>query len=313
MEWSSTNRLLESEKPLPQPQPRAQVIALDPRSDERERGGREQLRLLQLSDRLSRHLEVDQIIAAFMAEIANRIEYHGYRFSSPDADARIEHGITDGTRASYRLKLQNRYLGELTLFKTGSFTGPELRELENWLCCLIYPLKNALLYQIALKSAYRDPITGLNNRTSMEKYLPREVDLARRHQQPMALLVMDLDGFKQINDRAGHDTGDRVLRETARVISQAVRNTDLVYRYGGDEFVGALAQTDIHGAVDVCERIRGSIEALDLESAGLAARVQVSIGITLVRHNDDFLSAFKRADKALYQAKLNGKNQIIIC
>ncbi len=311
MEMPSTNRLPEREKPLPQP--RAQVIALDPRLEDRERGGRKYVRMLQLSDLLSRHLEVEQIVDAFMTEIAGNIDYHGYRFACRDVDSRIERGITDGTRASYRLKLQNRYLGELTLFKAGSFASRELCELEDLLCCLIYPLKNALLYQIALKSAYRDPITGLNNRTSMEKYLPREIDLARRHQQPMALLVMDLDGFKQINDRAGHDTGDRVLRETARVISGAVRNTDLVYRYGGDEFVGALAQTDIHGAVDVSERIRSSIEAIDLEAAGVAEQVRVSIGITLVRPNDDFLSAFKRADKALYQAKLNGKNQIIIC
>ena len=311
MEMSSTNRLLESEKPLPQP--RAQVIALDPRLEDRERGGRRYVRMLQLSDLLSRHLEVDQIVDAFMTEIAGRIDYHGYRFACRDVESRIERGITDGTSASYRLKLQNRFLGELTLFRSGSFASRDLCELEDLLCCLIYPLKNALLYQIALKSAYRDPITGLNNRTSMEKYLPREIDLARRHQQPMALLVMDLDGFKQINDRSGHDTGDRVLRETARLISGAVRNTDLVYRYGGDEFVGALAQTDIHGAVDVSERIRSSIEALDLEAAGVAERLSVSIGITLVRSNDDFLSAFKRADKALYQAKLNGKNQIIIC
>ena len=311
MEMSSTSRLLASEKPLPQP--RAQVIALDPRFEDRERRGRKYVRLLQLSDLLSRHLEVEQIVAAFMTEIAGSVEHHGYEFVCRDVDARVEHGITDGTRASYRLKLQNRFLGELTLFRAGRFASSELCELEELLCCLIYPLKNALLYRIALKSAYRDPITGLNNRTSMEKYLPREIDLARRHQQPMALLVMDLDGFKQINDQAGHDTGDRVLREAARVISRAVRNTDLVYRYGGDEFVGALAQTDIHGAVDVSERIRSSIEALDLEPTGAAARIRVSIGITLVRHNDDFLSAFKRADKALYQAKLNGKNQIIIC
>ena len=169
------------------------------------------------------------------------------------------------------------------------------------------------MYQIALKSAYRDPLTGLNNRMAMEKNLPREIDLAKRHSQSMALLMMDLDGFKQINDGCGHDVGDQVLRDVAQVISQVVRNTDLVYRYGGDEFVGGLAQTDIHGAIDVSERIRSSIDELELDGCGADDRVQISIGITLVRHGDSFLSAFKRADKALYQAKINGKNQIIIC
>ena len=94
--------------------------------------------------------------------------------------------------------------------------------------------------------------------------------------------------------------------------SEDLRDDD-IYRYGGDEIVGGLAQTDIHGAIDVSERIRSSIDELDLQDCGAVGRVQVSIGITLVRKSDSFLSTFKRADKALYQAKINGKNQIIIC
>jgi len=308
---SQTTQLVNSEKPIPQVP--AQVIALDPRSVEKKQGNRKHLRILQLSDLLSRHLDIAQIIEVFMAEIADDVNYCGYRFRCGDINATVENGVIEGFNANYRLKIQNRILGELTLFKLSSFNGGELCELEDSLCSLIYPIKNALMYQIALKSAYRDPLTGLNNRLAMEKNLPREIDLAKRHSQSMALLVMDLDGFKEINDGFGHDVGDQVLREVAEVISQVVRNTDLVYRYGGDEFVGGLAQTDIHGAIDVCERIRSSIDNLDLSAFGVNGQVQVSIGITLVRQGDNFLSTFKRADKALYQAKLNGKNQIIIC
>ena len=308
---AQTTQLVNSEKSVLQIP--AQVIALDPRPDEKSQNSKKYLRILQLSDLLSRHLEIPQIIEAFMAEIAIDVEHYGYRFRCDDVDTCIEHGIIEGFNANYRLKVQNHLLGELTLFKRSRFNSQELCQLEDLLCSLIYPVKNALMYQIALQSAYRDPLTGLNNRTSMEKNLPREIDLAKRHSQSMAILVMDLDGFKQINDTCGHDVGDEVLREVAQVISQVVRNTDLVYRYGGDEFVGGLAQTDIHGAIDVSERIRSSIDELDLMACGASSRIQVSIGITLVRHSDSFLSAFKRADKALYQAKLNGKNQIIIC
>lgn len=291
----------------------AQVIALDPRPVEKSRNSKKQIRILQISDLLSRHLEVPQIIDAFMAEIAGEVDYCGYVFNCDDTETLIEQGLRAGFTASYRLKIQNQLLGEITLYKRSSFDSRELHQLEDLLCALIYPIKNALMYQVALKSAYRDPLTGLNNRTAMEKNLPREIELAKRHRQSMAILVMDLDGFKQINDSCGHNVGDQVLREVARVISQVVRNTDLVFRYGGDEFVGGLAQTDIHGAVDVCERIRTSIDELDLVECGVSRRIQISIGITLVRHSDNFWSAFKRADKALYQAKLNGKNQIIIC
>ena len=291
----------------------AQVISLDPRPETPSGDSNKYVRILQLSDLLSRHLEILHIVEAFMAEICGDIDYCGYEFTCDDADLAIRHGDTIGYSANYRLKIQNRLLGELTLFKRRNFTNRELCELEDLMCSLLYPIKNAMMYQIALKSAYRDPLTGLNNRTAMEKFLPREIDLAKRHRQSMALLVMDLDGFKLINDSCGHDVGDQVLRAVGQVISNVVRNTDLVYRYGGDEFVGGLAQTDIQGAVDVSERIRNSVDALDLGDCGAHRSVQVSIGITLVRSSDDFLTAFKRADKALYQAKCNGKNQIIIC
>ncbi len=308
---SQTTQLVDSEKTIPQIP--AQVIALDPRSGGRARGREKHLRILQMSDLLARHLDIAPIVEAFMAEIAGDVAFCGYRFRAADVNVTVEHGVIEGYNANYRLKLQKRLLGELTLYKRGSFNSRELCELEDLLCALIYPVKNALMYQIALKSAYRDPLTGLNNRMAMEINLPREIDLAKRHSQSMALLVMDLDGFKQINDGYGHDIGDQVLREVAAVISKVLRNTDLVFRYGGDEFVAGLAQTDVHGAIDVCERIRSSIESLDLGSLGVNGGVHVSIGITLVRKGDKFQVAFKRADKALYQAKLNGKNQIIIC
>ncbi len=291
----------------------AQVVSLDPRPDTPPGDGNKYVRILQLSDLLSRHLEIRQIVEAFMREISGDIDYCGYEFACDDADLAIRFGDTIGHSANYRLKIQNRLLGELTLYKRSNFTGSELCELEDLMCALLYPIKHATMYRIALKSAYRDPLTGLNNRTAMEKFLPREIDLAKRHRQSMALLVMDLDGFKQINDGCGHDVGDQVLREVGQVISNVVRNTDLVYRYGGDEFVGGLAQTDIQGAVDVSERIRNTVDTLDLGDCGAHRGIQISIGITLVRSSDDFLSAFKRADKALYQAKCNGKNQIIIC
>ena len=247
-----------------------------------------------------------------MTEISSEVSHCGYRFNCEEIDASLERGKVEGHSANYRLKLQNWLLGELTLFKRSSFTSLELCELEDLLCALIYPIRNALRYQIALTSAYRDPLTGLNNRALMEKNLQREIDLAKRHSQSMTLLVMDLDGFKNINDNCGHDVGDKVLREVARVISHSLRSTDLVYRYGGDEFVAGLPHTDIPGAINVSDRIRRSIEKLDLAACGSTEKVQISIGITEVEHNDNFVCTFKRADNALYQAKLNGRNQLSI-
>jgi len=291
---------------------KAQVIALDPRVLDQATNNEKHLRILRLSDLLSRNLEIEQIVDVFASEIQSDFPHSGYEYQCEDIDLSVSKGETRAHNANYRLRIQNRQLGDITFYRDTGFSSYELCSLEDLLCALIYPVKNALMYQIALKSAYSDPLTGLSNRAAMEKLLPREIELANRHAHSMALLVMDLDGFKQINDRCGHDSGDQVLRDVGQVLKAAVRNTDLLYRYGGDEFVGGLAQTDINGALEVSERIRRGVETLSVSDTEQQRNIEMSIGITMLRPDDSFSNAFKRADKALYQAKQGGKNRIII-
>ena len=291
---------------------RAQIIELDAKRSEATKSSKKQIKVLKLSDLLSRNLQLDQIIAEFAHEIESEIPHEGYRFECKELDTVITEGKNHGCNANYRLTYQGKQLGEITLYRLIRFNKDELHAFENLLCALIFPVKNALMYQTALQSAYCDPLTGLSNRTSMEKSLPREIDLANRHEQPMALMVMDLDGFKQINDSCGHDAGDQVLRRVGKVMTDAMRNTDLLYRYGGDEFVGGLPQTDISGAMDVSERIRSGVERLDLSDNNISSQVYISLGLTMVRPEDSYRYAFKRADRALYNAKQSGRNRIVI-
>lgn len=289
----------------------AQVIALDPLVEDRPPSDEKHFRVLQLSDLLSRNLEFEQIIENFVHEIKAEIPHSGYYFKSSDTSQEVSSGKTVGCSANYRLRIQDHQLGEISLFRETVFNSNELCRLEELLCALIYPVRNASMYHIALQSAYRDPLTGLSNRAAMEKLLPREIELANRHNRPMAVLVMDLDGFKQINDRYGHDIGDQVLRDVGQVLQSAVRNTDLLYRFGGDEFVAGLAQTDMKGALEVSERIRRGIEERTIPGQEVSSKIEASIGITMLKTDDNFLNAFKRADNALYQAKQGGKNRIM--
>ena len=291
---------------------KAPVIALDPLVRDQPSSDDKHLRILQLSDLLSRNLEIENIIQSFIHEIKKEIPHSGFYFKSSDTDLEVSSAKTVGCCASYRLRIQDHQLGEISLFRETVFNSNELCRLEELLCALIYPVKNASMYHIALQSAYRDPLTGLNNRAAMEKLFPREIELANRHARPMAVLVMDLDGFKQINDRYGHDIGDQVLRDVGQVLQSAVRNTDLIYRYGGDEFVGGLAQTDMKGAVEVSERIRRGVETLTIPGREISSKIEASIGITMLKAIDSFKHAFKRADNALYQAKQSGKNCIMV-
>jgi diguanylate cyclase (GGDEF)-like protein len=163
----------------------------------------------------------------------------------------------------------------------------------------------------AIEQARTDPLTALFNRTQLFVTLEQEVSRTRRSDRGFCLLMIDLDGLKAINDSGGHMRGDEVLRALGAVIRASIRTVDSAYRYGGDEFVVLLPETDIVGAFVVAEKIRGGAEEVGLAMSGPEPVTSVSIG--LVSHPEDGLSAeelMAAADRAMYQAKRLGKNQI---
>ena len=287
-----------------------QIVALDPRPDEKIESSRTYLRNLELVASLGVHLEALPIVEGFVGHVQAEMPVSGFHYHSESIGLTASQGEPTGFMATYRLSDHGNDLGEITLYQEIRFSSINLCELEDMLCALIAPLRNAHKYELALKSAYRDPLTGLGNRNGLEAMMPRDIELARRHNDSMAVMVMDLDGLKAVNDTQGHDVGDQVIRAAGEVIRSAMRTTDMVYRYGGDEFVGALVKTDINGASDVCERIRQGVAKLGV-SNGINAQVYMSIGLTMLNQTDDFISVFKRADSALYDAKKNGRNQIV--
>ncbi len=166
----------------------------------------------------------------------------------------------------------------------------------------------------AIDLSRTDPLTGLFNRSQLFATLEQEVSRTRRSDRGFCVLMIDLDGLKAINDTGGHLRGDEVLRATGQVIHRSTRTVDSAYRFGGDEFVVLLPETDIVGAFVVAEKIRLGAEELDLTiGGGGLSEPQVSVSIGLVSHPEDGLSAeelMAAADRAMYQAKSLGKNQI---
>lgn len=209
----------------------------------------------------------------------------------------------------YRLAVENEHLGDLYCTRRKMFKAAELSILESLLCDLVYPLRNALLYQAALQAAMRDPLTGIANRQALQKSLQDELNLQHRCQTPLSLLIMDIDFFKQINDAYGHDAGDQVLKAVAQQLSNIMRNSDLLFRYGGEEFVALLRNTPSSGALLLAERARQAIAQLACQYAEHTLKVTISIGCTSLLTNDTAIELFKRADKALYLAKNAGRNR----
>ncbi len=289
-----------------------QVIALDSRKPEQVVSDKQYLKILQLSDLLSRHLNLEDILKVFSHEIQPLIPHDSYRYTSEQVAEPIRKGKIGRHSLQYRLTIQQMDLGELTLYRSEPFGSNEVCQFEDLLCSLVYPLRNGLLYHTAITSAFSDPLTNINNRAAMEKLLPREIRLAKRHDHRLALMILDLDGFKRINDNHGHDVGDRVLIRVAELIRSCLRDTDMLFRYGGDEFVASLPHTDLQGGIDVAHRILDQVLGLDLESFGIEGSLGMSVGLTMLQAGDDFQRFFKRADEALFRAKRSGKHRVVV-
>lgn len=153
-----------------------------------------------------------------------------------------------------------------------------------------------------------DELTNLFNRYYLDQRIVSEMERAERYDQPLSLIMFDLDHFKKVNDTWGHSTGDLVLIAVADRVSQIIRYPDVLARWGGEEFAILLPQTDLHGAILVAEKIRRSLE--DIEHPGVGV-VTSSFGVATLKKNEQWESWFKRVDLALYQAKDEGRNKVI--
>jgi diguanylate cyclase (GGDEF)-like protein len=201
-------------------------------------------------------------------------------------------------------------MGELVFRRNQRFSEQELGNLESLLSALLYPMRNALLYRAATQTALRDPLTGAGNRIAMEQTLQREIEMSRRHLQPLSLLMLDIDHFKQVNDLHGHGAGDEVLKAVAASIKDQLRNVDMVFRYGGEEFLILLSNTSREAAAMVGERLRYANQAQDYYADGQLIELTVSLGCATLLPGESAESLLRRADSALYVAKREGRNRL---
>jgi diguanylate cyclase (GGDEF)-like protein len=155
--------------------------------------------------------------------------------------------------------------------------------------------------------AETDPLTGLPNRREATARVEREIQRSLRYRGPLALLLFDLDGFKSVNDRFGHEGGDRALRRAAALALGTLRSTDVCGRWGGEEFLVALPGVGLEGGRDAAERLRLALEG---ERSDGAPELTASFGVTAFVRGDTLESLVRRADTALYEAKRRGRNRV---
>jgi len=158
-----------------------------------------------------------------------------------------------------------------------------------------------------------DPMTELYNRRYFIDAIERELSRSGRYKRPLCLLIIDLDHFKKINDSFGHLAGDHILKMTANTLARSLRQSDLLCRYGGEEFCAILPETTLERAIDVAERLRRTVALYTQTFDNDPINVTISIGVSCSSASDDTLgvSLLKRADMCLLQAKASGRNSVV--
>ncbi len=265
---------------------------------------------LELAISLQMSLDIDQVINKFMEHIHTYFLFDGFSYTCKASDTEITYARQQGHSCLYNLKIEGANLGALNLFRGRKFTDSELIHLENLLTILIYPLRNAIQFEKASRLAHCDALTGAKNRSTFDESLAREINLAQRHEQGFTMLVIDIDHFKKINDSFGHSSGDEVLKSIATTLQDSIRATDMLFRYGGEEFVILLSNSDCHKSCNIADRILASVRDINMKLRGEKLKLSVSIGLACLDVQDTAKTLFDRADAAMYEAKNEGRDQI---
>ncbi|HWP45746.1 MAG TPA: diguanylate cyclase [Candidatus Limnocylindrales bacterium] len=218
------------------------------------------------------------------------------------------------------LQVKEKIIGVLNVYAAGpgSFSEEDIHLLQSFANQAGIAIENAQLYereqrdrQIQEKLAITDGLTGIPNHRHLQDFLAKEFERARRYMHPLSLIMLDIDSFKNINDTCGHEVGDLVLKEIAKLLAISVREVDLVARYGGEEFAIVLPETSLESAFNTAERLRLRIERSKIQTPKGELQVTISLGISCLKAShqtkDELISA---ADEALYRAKRGGKNRV---
>lgn len=256
------------------------------------------------------NLDLQTTLERFFSNVQDFVQTAGMCFSNKSEGIDISLGQNCAHTAAYNIDINNNSLGQLIFSRSKRFAETELAVLEMLIGVLYLPLRNALLYRDALEASMRDNLTGIGNRAALEVNFDREIKLAARHKQALSVLLLDVDHFKNVNDSVGHLNGDLALKQIVKTMQKTLRETDQVFRYGGEEFVALLHNTSAHEARVIAERLRLNVATSPVALDNKDLFCTVSIGVSSYGGLETAEELLARADSALYHAKNSGRNKV---
>ncbi|RTE87510.1 MULTISPECIES: GGDEF domain-containing protein [Gammaproteobacteria] len=261
-----------------------------------------------LAEQLQTTLDIEQLLALYGKEVQQTLQISSLTFAADELVFAVFGYVEQQPQHSAAIYADGEYLGQLVYSKASGFSANDIKKLNQYHQKLIFPLRNAMRYARVRRQAMHDHMTGVGNRLLMEEAIVRAKASQARFDIPYLIVILDLDGFKAVNDNAGHLVGDRILQRFARTAKAQLRGYDEIFRYGGDEFVLLLKDADEKSASQVFERIQ-----LGMKHDSMLAEYNIgcSAGAALMSNKpEEEQVLLNRADTALYEAKLSGKNKI---
>ncbi len=254
--------------------------------------------------------DFQQLIEKFISEVRQALPCDGIEYREDTINLHLIDGHMSRHHCSYYLDVDGKSLGELVFTRHEPFHEHEMEKLDSMVSGLVFPLRHAIRYQNAIRIAQRDSLTGLRNSNYYQDMIELEILRAKRYGTLFTILLIDIDDFQNINNTWGNEAGDQALIEMAGRVEDSARNCDLVFRYGGDEFLVMLPNTQVQGALIAAERIKQKSQSMPVRINGEEVNMTLSVGVSTVNHDDSAFTLIERATSALYHAKILGKDQI---
>jgi diguanylate cyclase (GGDEF)-like protein len=271
--------------------------------------------LLMLSSLLHQSLNIDNILTFFLEYINTIRSVVKIQYVTEYYNLNITKSLTNNLKyeASKNYKIFNLNDNNLGFIKVYTFCQVDTyfnHLISNTIPYLSAALRNSMQYKLAIDSSKKDFLTKLDNRQSFDESVDKLIAQSLRNKKEFTCMIIDIDFFKKINDSYGHDAGDHILISISKILSRHVRKSDMVFRYGGEEFCVLLPNTGRTGALSIAEKLRSILESTSIRYKNININITASFGVSLFNKSDDKFSLTKKADLALYCSKSEGRNKV---